>query len=283
MDTIFQTFSSREIALLFWIFWIMVFCILNKEVRSSLSAVIKLIFTTPVLLIFNLLILDYTLLAIDFLQKIKFWDEPLIKDSVFWAVGTGFILTFNSANAKTVGHFKKVLFDVTKWTLILEFIVNFYTFNLLTEIIFLPILVFIGLIQADSELYMKYKKVGSIFKAISGFVGLSVLSYAIYKAFDQLETLLTIANLKGFIFPLLLTILFLPFIYCLALYTHYESLFIRLPFLIHDTKYRKAVKKQILLVANFDLAKLLKISDGIAKLILVDESKSLGDIKRISK
>lgn len=283
MDKIFEVLSNREIALIIWIILALALCILNKQVRNSLYALIKLVFTTPVLLIVNLLVLDYTLLAIDFLQRTQFWDESLIKDTVFWTLGTGFVLMFNSANTKEAGHFKKVLFDVIKWTIILEFIANFYTFSLLTEIILLPILVFIGVIQAYSELYPKYKKVETIFKAINGLIGLSILSYATYKTFNQSEALLTIASLKSFLLPLLLTVIYLPFIYCLALYTQYESLFVRLPFLIHDVERRKAVKKQILLVANFDLGKLLKISGGIAKLILVDESRSLDDIKKISK
>lgn len=283
MDKIFEVFSNREIALIIWIFLILALCTLNKQVRSSLFALIKLIFATPVLLIVNLLVLDYTLFVIDFLQRTQFWDESLIKDTVFWTLGAGFVLMYNSANTNEAGHFKKVLFDVIKWTVTLEFIVNFYTFGLLTEIILLPILVFIGLIQAYSELYPKYKKVETIFKTINGFIGLSILSYATYKTFNQSEALLTVANLKSFGLPIILTILFLPFIYCLALYTHYEALFVRLPCLIRDTEYRKAIKRQIIWVANFDLTKLLKISGRIAKLILVDESHSLNDIRKISK
>jgi len=283
MDKIFEVFSNREIALIIWIVLVLALCTFNKQVRNSLYALIKLFFTTPVLLIVNLLALDYTLFVIYLLQRTQFWDESLIKDTVFWTLGTGFVLIFNSINTRSLSHFKKVLLDVAKWSIILEFIANFYTFSFLSEIILLPVLVFTGLIQAHSELSSESKKVKSFFKTINVFIGLSILSYITYKTFNQSEALLTIANLKSFLLPLLLTIMYLPFIYCLALYTQYESLFIRLPCLINDVKYRKSVKKQILLVANFDIDKLVKISGGIAKLILVDESRSIEDIRKISK
>ncbi|MEZ4966562.1 MAG: hypothetical protein R2791_15070 [Saprospiraceae bacterium] len=283
MDKIFEVFSTREVALLLWVFLIAILCFLSKGTRASFLSLLKLIFTSSTILIIFVLTLDYVLLAVDFLQRIKFWNVSLIKDTVFWTIGTGVVLVFNSVNTKEAFRFNKVLIDVMKWTILLEFIVNFYTFSLIIEIILLPSITFIIMTQVYSEYYTQYKKVESLFKTINGAIGLSILSYATYRAFNQPEILLTIVNLKIFVLPLILTLLFLPFVYCLALYSNYESLFIRLPFLIDDDAYRKSVRKQILLVANFSLSKLLKISGGIAKLILVEKSQSLYDIKKISK
>ncbi len=283
MDKIFQIFSNREIALLFWAIAILVFLMVYDTPRKSFIDVVKIIFGTPVLIIINILVLDYTLLMIDFLQRVQFWDESLIKDTIIWLLGTGIVMTYYSINFRQVDDFKKVLIDLVKWTIILEFLVNFYNFNLLTEILLLPILVFLGMIQASSELYPNYKKLESFYKSASAVVGLTILSYAIFWAFIHPELLFTISNLKSFLLPILLTIIFVPFVYLVKLYAEYELLLIRLPFLIYDDKYRKAVKKQIFLVANFNLATLLKISGGLAKLILVDESRSLEDIKKISK
>lgn len=149
--------------------------------------------------------------------------------------------------------------------------------------IILPILVFIVLLQAYASLKPEHKKVESVMKAMNAIFGFGFLFFTIYKMITIPGELFTFVSLKSFLLPVLLTILFVPFIYLLALYSHYESLFIRLKFLEKEKPLRKSLKWQILKVANINLNKLSNISGGIAKLLLVDKIRSFDEIKKISK
>lgn len=134
MNKLFEILSNREIALLFWSMVLLGFIFSKKEVRESVLNVFKVLFT-PTILIINLLLFDYVLLLIDLLQRAKFWEVALTKDTIIWTFGIAIILTYNAVTARKLEYFKRIVKDVVKWVVVLEFIINFYSFNILTEII----------------------------------------------------------------------------------------------------------------------------------------------------
>ncbi len=80
-----------------------------------------------------------------------------------------------------------------------------------------------------------------------------------------------------------MTILFMPFIYVLALFIQYEELFVRLDFISGDKEQQIKIKRQILQIANIDLDRLMNISRNIAKKLLIDKESSFEVIKNISQ
>jgi hypothetical protein len=95
--------------------------------------------------------------------------------------------------------------------------------------------------------------------------------------------LFTVDNLKSFLLPVFLLITFLPFMYLYNLLVKYEELWTRLDFSIRNKQDRQRVKRQILLVANLNIDKLVSISKNIAKPINVYNDFSYEMIKTISK
>ena len=186
-------------------------------------------------------------------------------------------------------YFKEVIRDTLKWTIILEFITNFYTFSLLFEFFLIPFIIFIGSLIAYSEAF-EYKltnsgqKVAPFLKKILSYIGILILGFVIFKTINQTKDLLTYENLMSFLLPLLFTLSFLPFIYFIALYAGYENLWIRLNFLTnHRRDLTNQMKKNILRVANLSITKLSNISDNISTQVLVHNDFSLEMIMKISK
>lgn len=257
-------FSNREIALFVWIFILIVAMSISKSIRKSMGRVLKIFFSKTILTTFALFIL-YVSIVLFGLQKIGFWDWSLLKDTIFWTFGFAIVLVFRANKTKRISDFKTILKDAVKWTIVVEFLVAFYTFSLNTELIILPILFFIGMLQAYSDTDTKYSQVSKLLKTVSSLTGLVILGYVTYKTFYQGGELISIGNFKSLILPIILTALFIPFVYLLSVFMIYEETFVNLKIFIKDDKLRKHLKRQTLKIAKLNLDKLSNISENIIK------------------
>lgn len=259
MNSLMSIFSNRELALLIWGVTILTALLFVKSIRKSSKQLLKALFVKQIITVLILLIMFIALIIL-FFYKINLWDKSLLKDTIFWFLGVALVLSYKANNAKDFAFFKEIIKDTIKWTIVLEFLINFYTFGLLTELILLPIMVIIGLLQTVSELDKKNEQVTKLLKNVTALFGLIVLTYVSYKTFTDYKMLFDANNLFSFLLPIILTVVVLPFIYILALYINYETLFVRIKFISKDKTVKRRLKKEILLVANFNIETLHLIS-----------------------
>ncbi len=255
-------FSTREIALFIWIIVFVFLISLKQNVRKSIGGLFKAFFSKHIFRAFVILI-TYILLTLYLLNLIGLWDKTLTKDTTFWFFTVAIVTFFKVNEAKDFRFFKEIIIDSIKWIVVIEFLINFYTFGLWTELILVPIIVFISIIQAYSETDKKYEPVERIFRNIISIVGLLLLVYIIYETVVEFQKTFTIQNLKSLVHPVIMTFLFLPFAYILALYMKYEVLFVRVDFLARDKKVARRVKRQIILTANLNIERLNQISKNL--------------------
>ncbi|MFW5872306.1 MAG: hypothetical protein ACOCUT_04290 [bacterium] len=274
-------FNNREIALFLWIS-VMVLAILLSKLRKSLVPIIKDLTSKMFLIIFSL-IGAYLFGLILLLKNLEVWQTSNLKDVLLWLFSVGLILVFKINDAKSNAYFKGIFLSAIKWTIVLEFIVNLYSFSLFTEIIILPILAFLAMTQAVAELDEKHKVVSKFLQNILAIAGLFIFSYSLYKTIVNFDNVFTFQILVSFLLPSTLTILFIPFVYFLALYSTYESYFIHLDFLTFQKDKVKETKKLILRIAYFNLDKLLRIKKNFEKRVFYDDTDLKSYIHHISK
>jgi len=158
----------------------------------------------------------------------------------------------------TIKDFVKVILTATSLTIILEFIVGFYNFSLIWELILIPIVTLISLLSLVAEMKKddpNTKVVANILKGILTIIGFGILVYGIYQLITQYADFLTLSNLKSFLLPPIFTLLFLPLIYFTVLYIKYERTFMNLKrykFISEDRK--KKIRISILKYANMHFA-----------------------------
>ncbi len=274
-------FNNRELALLLWIA-VIVLAVLLSKLRKSLVPIIKILTSKMFLIIFSLI--GAYLFGIIFLFKyLDVWKNSNLKDIWFWLFTVGLILVFKINDAKSNAYFKGIFLSAIKWTIILEFVVNLYSFSLFTEIVILPILVFLAMTQAVAEMDEKLKVVSKFLQNVIALAGLSIFSYSLYKTVINFEAVLTFQNLVSFLLPSTITILFIPFVYFLALYSTYESYFIHLDFMTVKKDKVKETKQLILKIANINLDKLLRIKKNFEKRVFYDDTDLKSYINSISK
>jgi hypothetical protein len=274
-------FNNREIALLFWIALIVLAVLLSK-LRKSLVPIFKILTGKMFLIIFSL-IGAYLYGIILLLQNLEIWQSSNLKDVLFWLFSIGLILVFKINEAKSNAYFKGIFLSAIKWTIVLEFIVNLYSFSLFTEIIILPVLVFLVLTQAVAEMDEKHKVVSNFLQNVIAIAGFSIFSYSLYKTIVNFDDVLTFQNLVSFLLPSTITVLFIPFVYFLALYSTYESYFIHLDFMTVKKDKVKETKKLILRIANINLDKLLRIKKNFEKRVFYDDTDLKQYIQVISR
>lgn len=264
MDQLLTIFSTRELSILIWISIGLIAIMFSSKMREGLGGVLKILFGTTILIILTALIV-YVSLILFLLYKLELWNFSLLKDTLFWFFTTALVLLFNINKAKTEGYFKNIIKENIKWAISVEFIVNFYTFSLLKELVLVPSMIFLATIQAVASTDKKNIQVSKLLGNILSIIGILLIAFIVYKTFTNYQEILTFHTLFSFLLPPFLTVLLIPFLYLLAIYMNYEELFVRINFLTNDNKRKQLLKREILLAANINLSRLILISKNLNK------------------
>ena len=269
-----KIFSNRELAIIVWITIAMIIFFSTKEVRKSFRAVLVAFFDKKIISSIATL-LTYSLLLIFILKYLSLWSNLFIKDFIIWFISVAIVLFFKLNNVKNDEFFKTLFFESFKLIMIFEFIINFYNFSLPTELIVVPIITMIGIMQSYTEAFSyknpDYVRTGEFLKNVLAIIGLSFIIYSTYMTFTQYSQLLTLNNFKSLLLPPIFTLWIMPILYLLLLIMNYESLFLTVRYMTKDTVAQRELKKQILLKANFNFNKLMRIRNSINSLEMTSD------------
>ncbi len=281
-DNYMGLFNAREMALIIWLLIFFVWAILKKKIRDSFSNVGKAFFKKKVLFIFIVIII-YVGSVVFSLAKIGIWQTTLIKDTIIWFSGTAFILMMNANKAaQEKRYFKKLLEDNLKLNLIVEFIMNLYSFNLLIELILVPFLFVIIAMSAYVEIKKDYLAVKKMTNFILSIISIFIIMYAFIKIIGDFRGFLSSENMRAFVLPPLLTFAYIPFLYIFALLITYENIFFRIAYFIKDSKsLSKNVKWKIFRLCHLNLNIQNRFSGYIFSKIVINSNEE--DINKIIK
>ena len=245
--------STREWATIIWILILSVYVLINKKTRYSALDVIKILFGKNLIKIWIITSLYVILITLLF-SKTSIWDNCYIKDIIIWYITSGVIFCFNAASRESDEQYIwKVLKDNLKFTIVIEFFYSTFTFKLWVELLIIPIITFLAMVDAVAERKEEYKIVYKFMQTI--FVIISIwffyetfkLGLREYKELNVLNTFIS------FMIPIVYLILIIPLEYLIELYSKYEVLFIRIFF--KNNKYKKATRKRkILIIKNCGLS-----------------------------
>lgn len=261
LDYLHRTFNNREIVLISYLLIFILWTLTQKKVRKSILGVVKALFAKQIFVSILCLLLYITVIVYG-LSLLNLWNFSLIKDTIYWTFGVGFILMMNSNKAlQEEYYFKKFIKKNIKLFVILEFILGLYVFGIVTEFILMPIVIFLSVLLGFTEANEEHKQVNNFLLKIFGLIGVLYLIYSVFEIYQNFKNFATYDNLRALTFPAIMTISFLPFAYIYVLYTHYESLFVRVGFFLKDNKSLcRFAKWRILLSVNFNLKKLKLIT-----------------------
>jgi hypothetical protein len=162
------------------------------------------------------------------LNRNGIWEISLYKDFIFWFFTTALVMIFNVTSLKNFKDFKVVILKLFSITLFSEFLFVFFNFSLLGELILIPTVTFISLLYFYAD-YNKQKEgylaVSKFLNSLLSIVGISILIYVVYKVITHGKDLISISNLKSFLFSPLFTLFFIPIVYLIVVFMKYEDIF----------------------------------------------------------
>lgn len=254
MNQVTSQLSNREIALLIWMGVLLVAALIYRPAREGLGSVLKLLLLSK-LGVGLLALLGYEALVVFIFYEAHIWQWWMLKDTLFWLFGTAIVLFLNTTKAAEEKHyFRKVTLDSFKFAVVLSFIINLYVFNLLVELVLVPVLAILAMLGAVAGTKTEFKPVKNLINWIMAGIGVWFMAYAIAGITTGFHNFATVKNLEDFLTPIVLTLTFLPLAYLLGLYSAYEWLFVQVDIRIGTDKQLACyAKRQIVSVCRFRL------------------------------
>lgn len=223
-----SSFSNREIATAIWLGIFLAFALTKKPVREALLQVVKVFFQWKILTLVAFMIL-YTAGIVWLLYVTNLWNVALLKDTIIWFCFSDAALAFSILSSQHEENvFSRTLSDNVKVVVVLEFLVNTYTFSLPVELALVPFATFVAMMDVIARADARYSAVAKITTGLQAVIGVAILIVAVVKAVANFESLQTVDSIRQVLLAPVLSVLFAPLIYFMLLYTKYDLLFIRL-------------------------------------------------------
>ncbi|ACV29469.1 Uncharacterised protein [Anaerococcus prevotii] len=250
-------FSTREISILIWLTIIISLILIKKETRIAFIDCIKLLFEPKIAIIWFIYCLYIFLITI-LLTNLSIWKRIYIKDIIIWTILVGMINYFKSiTDNDSVFSLRKLIKDNINVTIIVEFIISIFTFDIILELIIAPIATILSLLSLYIERNSNYENVYKIIDGIMGAFGLFLAFKTIGVGIYEYKYLNIKDTLVSFMIPIIYSFLSITLYYIIRLYVRYEVVFVSLPFSrVINSKIKKRRFYKIFKVCRFSIEKL---------------------------
>ena len=250
--------STREWATLIWGCIFMLYVLCHSEIRKSLWNVIVIFFDKKLRILWEIILL-YVLTITMVFCYLPIWENIYIKDIIIWFLFSGLIYCMNAVLSEAdETYIKKILKDNLKFTMILEFFMSTFTFNIWIELAIIPVITIITVMNVIAERKEEYKSVHKLLDSILAIAGFWIFYETIKIGINEYKQLNIINTLVSFMIPIVYLILIIPLEYILELYSKYEVLFLRMTFKEEkDKRIRLHHRTAIFRECNFSVRKIL--------------------------
>lgn len=270
--------NNRDWAVVVWLTIFIIALLCAKSVRASISGILPDLFSRIILIpLVGMLI--YFAVMVFLLCEVGFWDISLLKDTVVWMCSVGILTFFTSTKSlkqeRPVWGFIR---DNIKMIIFLEFFLNAFVFSLGVELLILPVVSVLMLMQFFAKDVVKNERVYKFTSTIISIFGFTALFYCSYQLYYNWQTFFSIDNLRTFLYPVILSVLFLPFLYFLVLFIHYEDMLVPIKVVFYDEPENyNSFRNVVVQKARFSIRRLKKLRPFIR----VNKSMTLDDFKKL--
>jgi len=140
----------------------------------------------------------------------------------------GYLAGTKKSSRLESGFWKHQILDNLKIVAFFEFYVNLFSFSLIYELLFIPIISLMVWLNIIAE----HRKLDNVKKTITTpiltFFGSVILLYSLYRTINEIDSIANVDTLKYFLFPVAYSIISIFFVYFFILYIEYELLYIRI-------------------------------------------------------
>jgi hypothetical protein len=208
----------------------------------------------------------YILGIVAAIKALGFWQADLLKDTILWFCFAPLAMMLRFATAANSRHpFRKVVKENLRIVILLEFLVNTYTFALIVELILVPLVTIIAMIDVFARMKDEHASVAILTTWVQAVLGLTILGIAIGRAIANWQNIGSLATLRSVTIAPLLSLSMLPFMYLMLVFLKYELVFLRLNLGADKAVELKGyARSRIMFYANLRLKRLEHLLDNHA-------------------
>lgn len=257
--------NSREVASLIWIGVGLGFFSLKGAGRRSLFEVVRALCQPAILTAIALASL-WIAGSVTLLFRVGLWGWDNLKTTAVWAVTFAFVTMFDLNRIEKPNFIRLVLRDIFSATAVVVFVAELVTYSLPVEFFaILPGLFLLGVFRAVAGSKEELKSARAFFDVVAAFVGLTLLALAIWRITGEFRTYARVGTALEFGIPIILSVLFLPFIFAFSLFVAYQRVFASLQYSISTPDLRRAARRQAMTSFGVDLFGLQQWSTLVAR------------------
>lgn len=218
--------NPRQISLVAWSTVALIAAMAHADIRASIRGVIKSVFT-PVLLVPALLSLVWVSMCVFFLQRASLWTPILWWDTLAFALAGTTSLVWRMLESKDYSRqfYWKIVRRSLGASVLLGVMVSTYTFSLPIELVLVPWLVALGMLQAFMSSSAEYAGALKLVNFLIAVTGLSMVSQSVAGAMAGGKAFLSLVTVQSFLLLMLLTVAYLPFLLTVRIWFTYDSAF----------------------------------------------------------
>lgn len=227
-------FSTRELATAFWVGAILIAVgmaiVTNKKIRQGFIGVLKCFFNRKLRKLWEIYFLYIGIITLMF-SRFPIWKNIYLKDIILWTFFSGLTICMNAvAGEADEKYISKVLKDNIRFTVVTEFLLSTFTFSLWVELIIIPIMTAITLLDVVAAQKSETVAVHKLLQSVIAFIGLCLVFQTVKVGIREYRELNVINTLVSFFIPIVYLLLVTPLEYAFELYSKYEMLFIQMHF-----------------------------------------------------
>lgn len=243
-------FSTRELATAFWIGVILiavgVTIVTNKKIRQGFIGVLKCFFNRKLRKLWEIYFLHIGIITLMF-SRLPIWKNTYLKDIILWTLFSGLTICMNAvAGEADEKYISRVLKDNIRFTVVTEFLLSTFTFSLWVELIIIPIMTAITLLDTVAAQKSEAVAVHKLLQSMIAFIGLCLVFQTVKVGIREYRELNMVDTLVSFFIPMVYLLFVTPLEYVFELYSKYEMLFIRMYF--NEPRDKKVKRKRHLKV-----------------------------------
>ena len=227
----FEVFTTREISIGIYIVIIIIGWV---KCRNELLKFFRCLMSIQLVIPFVMLV-AYVSVIVYCSTRMFFWKWIYLKGILMWFIFVGVPFCFNAVqNVLPKHYFTREVTSNFKFVVLLEYITGTYTFSFPIEMflqLLLAFLVIIG-IFADSNSNKNVENSNKVIKKFCDIllclIGFIILYFSIKELISSINTIVYQDVAFDLVSPIVLSVLFLPVAYLLAVFSKYQLIFVRM-------------------------------------------------------
>jgi hypothetical protein len=255
-----RLFNNREIASGFWLLAFAAFALRRREVRESIANLVRISCHLKIVVPVGLMLLHTTGVVV-LLRTVGLWKVILLKDTVVWfALGAMVMMMRLGSSDDAEEILRKVVADNIKVVILLEFLSNTSTFSLPVELVLVPVLASVAVIDVVASHDQASLTMAKVTKRLQAMIGLVLLCIVLARAIADFQNLRSWDTARSIVLAPLLSIFLTPFLYAMALYSRYELVFLRLNLGIEkEPELKRYARRRIMKHSRLSLKRLQRL------------------------